>query len=111
MLLVEDDVDHRELLRLMLGPRFEVRTAADGLQGYRLACELKPDAIVLDVEMPGVDGHRAFRMLRLNPATRSIPILVVSGHPLDPFPAAPGVGFLRKPFHPGELFEAIQALV
>jgi CheY-like chemotaxis protein len=111
VLLVEDDVDHRELLRLMLGPRFEVRTAADGLQGYRVACELKPDVIVLDLEMPFVDGHGAFRMLRHNPATRTIPILVVSGHPLHPFPAAPGVEFLRKPFHAGELFDAIQALV
>jgi CheY-like chemotaxis protein len=58
-----------------------------------------------------VDGHGAFRMLRHNPATRTIPILVVSGHPLHPFPAAPGVEFLRKPFHAGELFDAIQALV
>jgi two-component system, sensor histidine kinase len=65
VLLVEDNPDGREMLRILLqawGHRVEV--APDGLEGIRLALSWKPDAALLDIGLPGVDGYEVARQLR-----------------------------------------------
>ena len=65
----------RALLPSRTGPILE---ATDGIEGLRLAQAEAPDFVVLDLNMPGLDGFEVFRTLKGDPATRDIPILVVT---------------------------------
>jgi CheY-like chemotaxis protein len=80
ILIVDDEDDIREVAALSLETvaGWEVHTAANGQQGLTSAAELKPDAILLDVMMPGMDGPTTFRELRRNPATAKIPVLLLT---------------------------------
>jgi twitching motility two-component system response regulator PilH len=57
---------------------FQTRSAADGGEGLRLARELRPDLILMDIVMPGVNGFQATRELANDPATRRIPVIMVT---------------------------------
>jgi signal transduction histidine kinase len=79
LLLVEDDPDLREVMGLMLGEDFEVRTAVDGVDGLEQARAWLPDVIVTDVMMPRMDGEALVTALRSESASlRDVPILVLS---------------------------------
>src|SRR5262249_27921203 len=69
-------------MRLELLGNFEVLTAADGEKGCEVAAAEQPDIILMDLEMPVVDGWEAGRRLKGNPQTRDIPIIVLSAHAL-----------------------------
>ena len=112
MLIVDDNVDHLAFLRVAVGARYRVATAANGFEAYELACRVRPDAILLDLVMPILDGYTVVRKLRQNPATARMPIIFVSGldsDALGPLPARSAV--LRKPCHQGEILEAIQKVL
>ena len=81
VLYVEDNDDNVFMLkmRLELLGDFEVLTAEDGEKGCAMAC---PDIILMDLEMPVVDGWEASRRLKGNPQTRDIPIIALSAHAL-----------------------------
>jgi len=80
VLFIDDDDDIREVAALSLESvaGWEVITANSGAQGLARAQEHKPDAILLDVMMPGMDGPSTFRELRSNPATAKIPVLLLT---------------------------------
>lgn len=80
ILIIDDEDDIREVAALSLESiaGWEVLTASSGLQGLARAAEHKPDAILLDVMMPGMDGPTTFRELRKNPATARIPVLLLT---------------------------------
>jgi CheY-like chemotaxis protein len=80
VLIIDDEDDIREVAALSLESvaGWEVLTASSGLQGLARAAEHKPDAILLDVMMPGMDGPATFRELRKNPATARIPVLLLT---------------------------------
>ncbi|CAN5592736.1 hypothetical protein BH23CHL8_BH23CHL8_21000 [soil metagenome] len=79
VLVIEDDAGTVALLRDWLEPEgFMVRAAADGEAGLELARTLAPEAILLDIFLPGLDGWEVLQRLRLEARTRSIPILVIS---------------------------------
>jgi CheY-like chemotaxis protein len=80
VLIIDDEDDIREVAALSLESvaGWEVLTASSGLQGLARAAEHKPDAILLDVMMPGMDGPTTFRELRKNPATARIPVLLLT---------------------------------
>lgn len=79
VLVVEDDPSAQELLRKVLETEgMEAVIAVDGAEGLRLARELRPDAITLDLLMPRVDGWEFLERLKADPATRDIPVVVVS---------------------------------
>lgn len=80
VLIIDDEDDIREVAALSLESvaGWEVLTASSGLQGLARAAEHKPDAILLDVMMPGMDGPTTFRELRKNPATAGIPVLLLT---------------------------------
>src|SRR5260221_12308633 len=69
-------------MRLELLGTFEVLTAEDGEKGCEMAAAKQPDIILMDLEMPVVDGWEAARRLKGNPQTRDIPIIVLSAHAL-----------------------------
>lgn len=79
MLVIDDDPEAREALRKHLqGDGYDVVVAADGREGLRLARELKPFAITLDVLMPELDGWEVLRGLKAAPETARIPVIIVS---------------------------------
>jgi CheY-like chemotaxis protein len=81
LLVVDDDGDMRALLLRMLGSSFpscQVVEAGDGATGVTLARELRPDAVVLDLLMPGVDGYALLRGMQEDEWLRDVPVVVIS---------------------------------
>ena len=80
VLIIDDEDDIRDVAALSLESvaGWEVVTANSGSQGLARAMEHQPDAILLDVMMPGMDGPTTFRELRKNPATAKIPVLLLT---------------------------------
>jgi two-component system, cell cycle response regulator DivK len=84
VLYVEDNDDNVYMLkmRLELLDEFEVLTAEDGEKGCDLAAAERPDIILMDLEMPGIDGWEATRRLKSNAQTSDIPVIALSAHAL-----------------------------
>ena len=80
ILIIDDEDDIREVAALSLETvaGWEVAMASSGAQGLARAAEYHPDAILLDVMMPGMDGPSTFRELRRNPATAKIPVVLLT---------------------------------
>jgi CheY-like chemotaxis protein len=80
ILIIDDEDDIREVAALSLETvaGWDVVTANSGAQGLLRAVEHQPDAILLDVMMPGMDGPTTFRELRKNPATARIPVVLLT---------------------------------
>ena len=112
VLVVDDNVDVRETLRVMLElSGFEVATAAGGETAIEMARSYRPDAVVMDLSMPGVDGFAAAKRLRAEPEFDSLALISLSALPV---PDAAGwsrrAGFdyhLTKPADPTELVETL----
>jgi CheY-like chemotaxis protein len=84
ILYIEDNDDNVYMLkmRLELLDGYEVLAAEDGEKGCELAASERPDLILMDLEMPVIDGWEATRRLKSNPQTRDIPIVALSAHAL-----------------------------
>jgi two-component system cell cycle response regulator DivK len=84
VLYIEDNDDNVYMLkmRLELLGDFEVLTAEDGQKGCEMAATEQPDIILMDLEMPVVDGWEATRRLKRNAQTRDIPVIALSAHAL-----------------------------
>ena len=84
VLYIEDNDDNIYMLkmRLELLDEFEVLTADDGEKGCEMAAAERPDIVLMDLEMPGIDGWEATRRLKSNPDTRDIPVIALSAHAL-----------------------------
>jgi two-component system alkaline phosphatase synthesis response regulator PhoP len=113
ILVLDDDPSVRELCETVLaGEGFAVVTAADARSGIQTACDAKPDLILLDIMMPGVDGIDALHQLKNLPATAAIPVIMLTA--LDGFSdiavATMGGadGYVTKPFEPEELASLVQ---
>jgi DNA-binding response OmpR family regulator len=78
LLVVDDEPLLREVLRDFLSEQFEVTECASGFEAVRMASELSPDVILMDVMMPEMDGVTAVKKIRENEQTRSIPILMLT---------------------------------
>jgi response regulator RpfG family c-di-GMP phosphodiesterase len=114
LLLVDDDPGLRALLRATLDAvDVEVEDAEDAKAARTAIRHRRPDAIVLDVNLPGLDGLSFCRQLKRDRATREIPIVVLSGSDGGTVDAAREAGadsFLRKPFSPLELLAVVERL-
>jgi CheY-like chemotaxis protein len=116
VLLVEDDAQHAEIVAAVLAQKgFLVEVAADGAEGVQLARERRPDLIVLDVQMPSVDGFTAAERLKRDVRTREVPILFLSA--VDEVDAKVrglrlgAVDYLPKPFHAPELLARVERAI
>lgn len=84
VLLAEDDSDMRDILGFWLqGEGYEVVTVADGWEAIQSAKEKPPDAVVLDLLMPGVDGFQACRYIRNDPQLSDLPVIMFSAVFID----------------------------
>ncbi|MGH2775898.1 MAG: response regulator [Actinomycetota bacterium] len=113
VLVVEDEEAVRELEKFILEQHgYEVMEARDGLEGLTKAEFRKPDLILLDLMMPDVSGGRMFDEMRHHPATKNIPIVVVTGKPdaHEMFDDAIGEdNVIMKPFEADALIERIRS--
>jgi CheY-like chemotaxis protein len=115
VLIIDDEDDIREVAALSLESvaGWEVITAGSGAQGLLRAAEHQPDAILLDVMMPGMDGPTTFRELRRNPETARIPVLLltakVQSNDQRRFADLGVDAILFKPFDPMALSTQIEA--
>ena len=84
VLYIEDNDDNVYMLkmRLELLDEFEVLVAEDGEKGCAMAAAERPDVILMDLEMPGIDGWEATRRLKADARTRDIPVIALSAHAL-----------------------------
>ncbi len=99
ILHIEDDPANRLLVRKLLqNAGFEVIDAADGLEGVRLACSIKPDLVLVDLNVPGLDGFEVTLRLRGEPELRGVPIVAITAEGDRETSLAVGCdGFLQKP--------------
>ena len=84
ILLVEDNEFNRDMLSRRLQRRsFDVLLAEDGAQGIEVARQGNPDLILMDMDLPVLDGWEATKRLKADPGTRSIPIIALTAHALQ----------------------------
>ena len=113
VLVVEDTEDNRQILRdLLTSVGYTLIEAHDGLQGVAMATEHKPDLILMDIQMPVLDGYEATRRIKANPALAHIPIIAVTSYALSgdeaKTKAAGCDGYVAKPFSPRELLAMVR---
>ena len=113
ILVIEDQEDNRRILRYMLkSADYEVVEAVTGEDGVALAERERFDLILMDIQLPGLDGYEATRRIKANQALRHIPIIVVtsyalSGDDVKAFQAGCDA-YVTKPFSPRQLLAKIQ---
>ena len=113
ILVVEDQEDNRRILRdLLASAGYQVIEAEDGERGVAAAEAQRPDLILMDIQLPLVDGYEATRRIKANPALRAIPILVVTSYALsgdeDKARAAGCDDYITKPFSPRQLLATVK---
>jgi CheY-like chemotaxis protein len=117
ILIADDNPDTRDMYALYLTTiGYSVETAAEGREAVVKALTLRPDLIVMDLQMPGVNGWRAMQDIRANAKTASIPIVVLTGHDFkqhleQSVRAAGACSFLVKPCLPEQLAREIATYI
>jgi CheY-like chemotaxis protein len=115
VLLIDDEPDIREIVQLSLATMggWEVLSAGGGAEGVALAAEHGPDAILLDVMMPELDGPATLEALRAREETRTIPVLFMTAKAqageLTRYASLGVAGVIPKPFDPMTLHERVAA--
>ena len=112
ILMVEDTEDNRQIIRdLMESVGYDLIEAGDGAEGVAMATEHKPDLILMDIQLPVLDGYEASRRIKAQPDLKHIPIIAVTSYALsgdeDKTRAAGCDGYVAKPFSPRELLTKI----
>ncbi len=116
ILIVEDEANIRQLVRYNLEKEgFQVMEAADGMQGLRTAQKEKPDLVLLDLMLPGMDGLEVCRTLKGAPATSALPIIMLTAK-AEEVDKIIGLelgadDYMTKPFSPRELTARIKAVL
>jgi len=112
VLVVDDEEKVRHLLRSMLGSKYIVLEAKDGKVAVDIACSHKPDIILMDIMMPNMDGYTACHTIKQDPATKTIPIVMVTavGQELNVKLAKEmgADGYITKPFSLLELLNTVE---
>jgi two-component system, cell cycle response regulator DivK len=113
VLMVEDHEDNRRILRDLLTCKgYDVIEAENGIDGVSAAETFRPDLILMDIQLPGIDGYEATRRIKANSETRQIPIIVVTSYALsgdDVKAFAAGCdAYVTKPFSPREILGKIR---
>lgn len=81
ILVVDDEENVRKTMRRVLDyTKAEIITASNGIEAVNLAASEKPDLILLDINMPKMDGNQTMRELRKNPSTKFIPVIMLTGN-------------------------------
>jgi two-component system, cell cycle response regulator DivK len=113
ILVVEDQHDNRQILRdLLTSADFEVFEAEDGEAGLAAAAAHRPDLILMDIQLPILDGYEATRRLKADAALRSIPVIAVTSYALGgdekKARAAGCDAYIAKPYSPRQLLAKVR---
>jgi two-component system, cell cycle response regulator DivK len=113
ILVVEDQEDNRQILRDLLGSAgYDVIEAEDGQAALALVKTQRPDLILMDVQLPVMDGYESTRRIKADPDLRSIPVIVVTSYALsgdeEKARAAGCDGYVTKPFSPRQLLAKVK---
>jgi CheY-like chemotaxis protein len=115
ILIVEDVEYNRDLLVQLLEEDYEVVTAADGAAGIEAATRERPDAILMDLSLPEVDGWEATRRLKARPETEAIPVMALTAHAMqgdeERARACGCDDYLTKPIDEDQLFAKLARLL
>ncbi len=112
ILVVEDQDDNRQILRdLLTSADFEVIEAVDGEAGLAAAAANRPDLILMDIQLPVMDGYEATRRLKADAVLHAIPVIAVTSYGLagddDKARAAGCDGYISKPYSPRQLLAKV----
>jgi two-component system cell cycle response regulator DivK len=113
ILVVEDQPDNRQILRdLLTSADFEVIEAVDGETGLAAAAAHRPDLILMDIQLPGLDGYEATRRIKTDAVLHAIPVIAVTSYAsssdVDKARAAGCDAFVSKPFSPRQLLAKVR---
>ncbi len=114
ILVVEDQEDNRAILRdLLQSVGYELVEAVNGEEALAIALEHKPDLILMDIQLPVVDGYEATRRIKAEPALQGIPVIAVTSYALsgdeEKAREAGCDDYVTKPFSPRDLLAKVQA--
>ena len=115
ILVVDDNSECRRLLEWILELHgFRTISAACGLDAVKLAIDSQPSLVLMDIGLPGLDGWQASRMLKADPATAAIPVVVLTAEAgpdvRERALAAGADAYLTKPFDPNEMIRVVREL-
>jgi two-component system cell cycle response regulator DivK len=106
ILVVEDQADLRGILRdLLTGSGYEMLEAADGEAGVAKAKSDRPDLILMDIQMPVMDGYEATSRIKADPDLNTTPVIAVSSF------AMKGDDYVTKPYSPMQLLRVVRGLI
>ena len=116
ILVIDDNEDNRRILRdLLTSGGYEVLDALTGEEGVAAAHAHRPALILMDIELPGIDGYEAPRRIKADPALHAIPIIAVTSYALsgdDRAAYEAGCdGYVAKPFSPRALLAKVREYV
>jgi len=114
ILIVDDNEDNRQILLDLLGAAdYDLVSALSGLEAVELAAAHVPDLILMDIQLPGIDGHEATRRIKARPELAHIPVIAVTSYALSgDEQKALDAGcddYVTKPFSPRELLAKVRA--
>ena len=113
ILVVEDQEDNMQILRdLLASAGYELIEAVNGEEALTAVVKQPPDLILMDIQIPIIDGYEATRRIKADPKTRSIPILAVTSHALEGGEEKARLAgcddFVAKPYSPRQLLAKIR---
>jgi two-component system cell cycle response regulator DivK len=113
ILVVEDQPDNRQIIRDMLAPTdYEITEAENGEQALTAIAKQRPDLILMDIQLPIMDGYEATRRIKADASLRAIPIIAVTSYALSgegqKARAAGCDDYVPKPFSPRQLLAKIR---
>jgi len=116
ILVIEDQEDNRAILRdLLSAAGYELIEALNGAEGVAKAAAEKPDLILMDIQMPVMDGYEATRRIKADPACAAIPVIAVTSYALSgdeaKTKAAGCDGYVAKPFSPRQMLAVIRSFL
>jgi two-component system cell cycle response regulator DivK len=116
ILVVEDAEDNRQILRDLLGMAgYDIVEAHDGAQGVAMATEHKPDLILMDIQMPVMDGYEATRQIKASPELKAIPIMAVTSYALSGDEQktrdAGCDAYIAKPYSPRQMLAKVREIL
>ncbi len=116
VLLIEDEANIAEAIRFILARQgCEVTVQADGLEGLAAVRAVQPDLVILDLMLPGMGGMEILQALRADPATHSLPVMMLTakgqGRDREAATRAGVSAFMTKPFANADMVAAVRALL
>jgi two-component system cell cycle response regulator DivK len=113
VLVIEDNEKNRYLISFLLkGAGYEVIEAITGEEGVEMAISEHPDLVLMDIQLPGIDGYEATRRIRASPACGKIPIIALTSYAMtvdrERALAAGCTGYVEKPINPDTIMDEIR---